>query len=759
MVKRKSGAPKKARQTQLTFTPVPSSSPARTDYSPVVQGRLASVGYEGPPSKRRKVRDVPPDHDGRRLGESHGPGSPGQESNGNQHSRPFTPAPSLSPKSSPLKPGLQTDSPALENPRRSSGFSSPEHSADFLPSNTPRTYPRTRSSARQQQPQLTEDEDEDEGEDDMVLRSKSGRAKTQSVFRRPSPSPAEYSDTDDAPLSQILSKQNKHRHHTVDGSAGAAGPSAENSRAGSSTRPISTPKRRHASTSSDTPTAPKGRAKSKRGRKDDNSSPHAAQHATIDALGGPDESDNEELTETILGKKPMHQARRVAADQEHLDDEDDDDEPIVVRTRTLSRPIITGSKGEEDEDDDDAEPIKQPGRRRAHLARPESHSASSHESDDLREDMEFLNSPVFESGRNRLLEAKAAKTKAMEDLKKSRLRRAAGNNTITIESEESDSDDDDGPVTVEDDYNDDEKADERFIDDEVEDVLGAPTDVQLPIEYSRWRTQPAKVLFRFVVEWMVNKRIHPGFERSDPLYQIAFQKVEHVLKGLAGSIESSAWKLNFTQSLQARPNLAYERVDWDRFCEACGRSNHPATWLMKFSGPPYDENTLEELDSESSSSGSGTADTDLDSDSDSNSDRDDSDQRRKKSKRNSGPTDTTMACPDSPLSGNVESESYYCGKTCKANAAAAHQFRHWRLHLFETVDILLQGRGELSEQKILERHDKPAKALQRDVKQIMETFTKDGHIDDLYHQIKAAISDARGEKDKFFEQREAFSRS
>jgi len=49
--------PKEKWQTRLTFSPLPSSSPAAAGYSEQSQGRAAAIGYDSPgrPIKKRRV--------------------------------------------------------------------------------------------------------------------------------------------------------------------------------------------------------------------------------------------------------------------------------------------------------------------------------------------------------------------------------------------------------------------------------------------------------------------------------------------------------------------------------------------------------------------------------------------------------------------------------------------------------------------------------------------------------------------------------
>lgn len=114
------------------------------------------------------------------------------------------------------------------------------------------------------------------------------------------------------------------------------------------------------------------------------------------------------------------------------------------------------------------------------------------------------------------------------------------------------------------------------------------------------RTMKPKQLFKIAVEWMVQKRINPGFEAEDEVYYIAFQRLNDYVTGMGGSkFQSSVWVPRFLRSLKARPVLEENHFSGadllhDR-CDACNRSNHPATYEVCFQGPLYNKYSLDEL--------------------------------------------------------------------------------------------------------------------------------------------------------------------
>jgi hypothetical protein len=198
--------------------------------------------------------------------------------------------------------------------------------------------------------------------------------------------------------------------------------------------------------------------------------------------------------------------------------------------------------------------------------------------------------------------------------------------------------------------------------DEDDGPIGVPADL-LPLEFTAQARAPLKDQFPYVVEWLVQNKINPTFNRTDDLYINAWRKLDDEVLGLARSkFTSSAWKLDFYRALRSRPHLeAFEMgtrpglAELYESCEACGRSGHPATWTLVFDGKPYHKNTLVDLESDDSD--------DPDSDDDPDNDR--------------ASVDTQ---------GNrlpSTSRKWYVGSTCYSNAETAHSLIHWKHSLKE----------------------------------------------------------------------------
>ena len=353
-----------------------------------------------------------------------------------------------------------------------------------------------------------------------------------------------------------------------------------------------------------------------------------------------DESDD--LLEVEDDVRPPRRSKNVRATDYEEEDEDEDD--IPTRQRRVS---IRSQNIDEEEEEDDEDEIPVSAKRRRQQVNDPSHDAkqlSKQERDDLEEDLQFLSSPgrLKQSPASRLRSSGAtpkssARHKALELLK----RRRAGERTEDLGNEEeqhnrrgralydTESDQDESIQGIDEDPDELEDPDEHqgpapllgssaandmFLEDEYDqdfiaedeegDTIGVPA---LPVQFSSIGRMKGKDLFKYVVEWMVQKKINPAFAIDDEVYNLAFRKLDDEVKGLAGSkFTSSAWTEQFTRALHARPaiNIAdisgISRSLLENHCDACNRSNHPATFDIQFLGKPYRESTLEEISDDDS---------------------------------------------------------------------------------------------------------------------------------------------------------------
>jgi hypothetical protein len=306
----------------------------------------------------------------------------------------------------------------------------------------------------------------------------------------------------------------------------------------------------------------------------------------------------------------------------------DEDEDVFITSGRRSRKQAAKTKFESSGDEKvESSMVKaKPNRRKQH-----SRQNSKQEIEDSNEDLEFFGAPI--KYKDTVSDKRKAMGAALELLKRRRrastasASQAAGqpsngqptdtvaeSRSATISEEPSaintvESDDDaeknlsDIEVTAREMFQQDED-DEDFIVDEEEDNLGVPSELPLAITFGRYK---AKQLFKFAVEWMVQKKINPAFAINDEVYRLTFMKLGDQIRGLAGSkYTSAAWTVQFTRALNARPIIEIQEtpssleMQRDK-CDACNRRGHPAKFMIKFSGKPYHDETLEEVSDDDSS--------------------------------------------------------------------------------------------------------------------------------------------------------------
>jgi len=164
-----------------------------------------------------------------------------------------------------------------------------------------------------------------------------------------------------------------------------------------------------------------------------------------------------------------------------------------------------------------------------------------------------------------------------------------------------------------------------FITDNEDGPLGVPDMSLIPLEFTSAAHKPLKEHFKDVVEWMVHNKVNPGFEWKDPIYDVAFRKVDAECGGFADSkFVSTQWTAAFTRALYARPTLILRQLNpgegidvlGEAKCEACNHRKHIPTWSIQFEGKAYNKVTLEEIDQDSSDDDSDDSDSDSSEDSD-----------------------------------------------------------------------------------------------------------------------------------------------
>ncbi|KAI1173929.1 hypothetical protein F4777DRAFT_555959 [Nemania sp. FL0916] len=257
-----------------------------------------------------------------------------------------------------------------------------------------------------------------------------------------------------------------------------------------------------------------------------------------------------------------------------------------------------------------------------------------------------------------------------------------------------------------------------FVTDDDDAPLGAPVDI--PLEFTSHAHKPMKDQFPYVVEWLVHNRIDLAFERKDPIYTNAWRKLDDEVNGLASSkFTSAAWKADFHRSLRSRPRLeAIPLVGSGLYetCEACGRSGHPSTFKIIFSGSPYYKDTLEEVES--------------DSDSEDDEDEEDDD---------AASVDTRgMALPPT-------TKEWCVGSVCCSNAETAHSLLHWKHALKEWVDERLEDEGWMTGEKLRERERMKAKRRRTLANRIVDEWQEKHIVNALYGDFKNNLENARNQ--------------
>ncbi|KAL1797919.1 hypothetical protein ACET3X_004525 [Alternaria dauci] len=474
--------------------------------------------------------------------------------------------------------------------------------------------------------------------------------------------------------------------------------------------------------------------------------------------------------------------RRSAAKKSPTPDEDDEDDvPLTPAPRSRRKTTRRPSPSVEEEEEEQQSPPRSIRRRLKRRKSPSedeeelgevegsANDEDDEEQEELKEELAFLrSSPPPDRGRLRSTQGKP-KNKRQEALEALKRRRAGttsepssatpGRKRAVVVETDSESDlevikeerDSDLDVLEEDDIEDDEQEesdrnanaldmfqedeqDEQFIDDDPDNMIGEPSinddldEMRLAFSLSRAKTRD---LFKHAVEWMVMKKIHPGFDSKKNVYTLTFRKLDDEVKGLAGSkYTSSAWTPDFTRAIRARPELminelsAAERAVMSPHCEACNRSNHTASFELLLQGQPYHPETLEPLSTASDSS---------------DSDSDDSD--------SSGLSfDSETALNGEKPSYNYqkdrippESHRFPLGSTCKANAQVAHTLYHWRYNLYQWVKDHLKAQGHLSAEKLVKREGKSDRKREKEARKIVDAMEAEGQIKLLWRLYKTQL--------------------
>ncbi|KAJ9410766.1 hypothetical protein DTO045G8_1672 [Paecilomyces variotii] len=425
-----------------------------------------------------------------------------------------------------------------------------------------------------------------------------------------------------------------------------------------------------------------------------------------------------------------------------------DEEEVVAHstTRRLKRGAAPSTAFPvDDSDDSDDVILSSPAKRRRLDNGPEALRTPRQTSDqdrlDLEEDLEDLKDSAVKKTRTRGRPADSARLTRQKQLELLR-RRRAGEKAISVsESQHSDNESDgegeqsesveeldedesgsedsqdsdvEPPVSENEDL---DRYEDDFVLQDDEGELGAPTDLaDMPFEFTRHSYKKPKEFFRDVVEWMVHNKLNPAFPRNDPVYQVAFMKLEDEVKGRAGSqLVSTVWNSDFRRALMARPQIEVTLfpITEGHPCDACNRSGHPASFDVKLYGKPYSLETLEPL-----------------------SDDEDSDEQSEESHDTRDKDKDGNPLPD-------EDRRFYLGRHCKSRATMAHTLVHWRFHLSEWVISYLEHQGVFSDEKIIERSHWSVKRQTKYANEVVDNMVETGEVKRLWRDFHINLTAAR----------------
>jgi hypothetical protein len=489
-------------------------------------------------------------------------------------------------------------------------------------------------------------------------------------------------------------------------------------------------------------------------------------------------SDSDHMPDTTPPRRvrqPAKSRRQRASSFEVPDNEvemEESEDEIAPQSSRRQRPARQTMDSEEEEEDSEAAAPRTPGRR---LVRRKP-IQNRQEQEDLAEDLDFLqssppgkNTPKSSSGRpmNERQKALAALKKRRAAAEPSSSATPGRNRAVVLSDSDADSDleviheepdveQDEVSDEVEDGSEDDHatnpfavfrevEGDEDFIDDDPNELIGAPAaETSLPLEFSSLSRAKARDLFKYAIEWMVQKKINPAFSIDDEIYDLSFRKLDDEVNTLASSkFSSSVWTQDFTRALRARPDAIIDEIGKGlralemSHCEACNRKTHPATWNVNFTGKPYHKETLEPLGDDDESS----SDTNSDSSSSSLSSHDSPSRPATSTEPATYDAQGSLIAPESRI--------FTLGSTCKANAQMAHTLHHWRYHLNSWVVDYLVRQGHCTPNKLVERDGWSVRKRRKYANKIVDRMEKEGEIRKLHRLYKDQIDFAMEARNEY----------
>lgn len=743
------------RQKRITFTPLPSSSPAAQGYNSQIQERAAAVGYgdSSQSSKRRKLQ----------------PSALANESNAVNETAMAdvmlpTPAEDVQ---------ANGDDSTAGSMKRSSKRRAKQQRLDFGPSNGtvnldpptgPNMFAKQRGTKRAAEPSSDESDDlpspgkfakqakakkKSNKKQKTGFMSPGGKEVKKSSQKHKDTTPAEVSDDEEEEEEVVVPSARRSRRPARE----ELFPQAESDEdevvvAGSRKTRRTTEKQPTPQEESD---------------EDDVVVASARKVRRPPQKTSDDEEDSDDGLPTTMGTQKRggrgkeRQSSFISSSPPAETAGSEDDLQIIEKPKCER--ASEGGQEDDNSEDEDIAPVT-PGRRRLKRG---GRQMSQQEKEDLDEDLDFLgpSSDVDENRAPRDSQSikKNARQQALERLKKVRSSQQTGLTDIREEEEQEQAEAADQQELDELYDNSDEtpepaptssramfaadEDDEDFIEEGEDDILGIPDGI--PIAYTRYASMKAKDLWKFAIEWMVQKKINPAFSMDDEIYTLTFQKLDDEVSGLVGSkFASSAWTGEFTIALRSRPEIAYTSIDrhsaehaYRDKCDACNRSGHPATSEVQFQGKPYNRQNLDEV---------GKYDDDDDDDDDDDEDNDNT----------SSSSSTSGDHPSYDASGREvppANRTWYVGKFCMSNARTAHALHHWRYHLYEWVVIWIDGHGYSGPKELKKRDKMSTKKRRKYANKIVDRMADEGVLKQLWKEFRGTLDDAKDAKQGRFEVR------
>ncbi|CAK7217584.1 hypothetical protein SCUCBS95973_003204 [Sporothrix curviconia] len=298
----------------------------------------------------------------------------------------------------------------------------------------------------------------------------------------------------------------------------------------------------------------------------------------------------------------------------------------------------------------------------------------------------------------------------------------------------------------------DEEAEDMadFIDDSPAGLIGAPDSLtaedeqamlrrEIPLQFTFQAHKPLKSHFKDAVEWLVHRRVNPGSafaESDDELYRVAWDRLDREVGGLAQfRFISSVWTPEFYSTLRARPYMdsfnirpsgggskyaiVIPGMD-ENVCHACGRTNHPASYRVMFSGKAYDSKTLDDIE-------------------EADSDEEDGEENSEDNDHESVDMNGNALPPTS--------RQWYVGATCHSNAETAHDLLHWRRALKDWVEEKLKADKLLDQ---LEGRKKKMKTHKRRAfaNKIVDDWEANGTVTSLFRDFSKMLEGAQAKSTK-----------